>query len=390
MDMRAVLRANRCADLNVALVEDLQFRIPVMDSQLVQQYPDVFEWSDSNIDLAVRSFLEYTKVGHSEASTVVIDGHWLKALLRCISGMDILHNEHDGCCLQSKRHDSFVQVFGALALRGEVKLGVSDLMLAFTELTSRFHKDAYKAFPTGCSTIVGVASCTDRIHLHLITHDPATGEYSAQLYRAYDVSGVPGRVDFLIDLMKVCRWMASMTGCNSAFHLTPAVRRRTKNGHHITWVREGIYKEFDHRRDIRRAVQMINQVYTHVPRLVHVEYGTVNDDRSIMITRVGSRLTLGNMAQQGLTKESVVAQVQLGLQELHDIGFAHCDVSVENVFIDERGVVFLGDLEYLTPVDDKAPHFTRLPAGIAEDQVTSARQLDDHQFQRLTAEVYRM
>jgi hypothetical protein len=390
MDMRAVLRANLCADLNLALVEDLPFRIPVMDSRLVQQYPDVFEWSDSNIDLAVRSFLEYTKVGHSEASTVVIDGHWLKALLRCISGMDILHNEHDGSSLQSKRYDASVQIFDALALRGEVKLGVSDLMVAFEELTSQFHKDAYKVFPTGCSTIVGVASCTDRIHLHLITHDPGTGEYSAQLYRAYDVSGTPGRVDFLIDLMKVCRWMASITGCNSPFHLTPDVRRRTKNGHQITWVREGIYKEFEHRRDIWRAVQMINQVYTHVPRLVHVEYGRVVDHRSIMITTIGSRLSLANMTKEGLTKVSVVAHVLQGLQELHNIGFAHCDVSVENVFIAERGVVFLGDLEYLTPVDDPAPHFTRLPAGIAEDQVTSARQLDDHQYQRFTAEVYRM
>jgi hypothetical protein len=390
MDMRAVLRANRCADLNVALVEDLPFRIPVMDSQLVQQYPGVFEWSDSNVDLAVRSFLEYTKVGHSEAATVVIDGHWLKALLRCISGMDILYNEHGGSSLQSKRYDASVQIFDALALRGEVKLVVSDLMVAFEELTSQFHKDAYKVFPAGCSTIVGVASCTDRIHMHLITHDPGTGEYCSQLYRAYDASGTPCRVDFLIDLMKVCRWMASIAGCNSPFHLTPDVRRRTKNGHHITWVREGIYKEFDHRRDIRRAVHYIDQVYAHLPRLVHVEYGRVIDDRSIMITRIGNRLTLANMAKQGLTKESVVEQVRLGLQELHNNGFAHCDVSVENVFIDECGVVFLGDLEYLTPVDDPAPHFTRLPAGVADAEVSRAQQLDDHQFQRFTAEVNRM
>jgi hypothetical protein len=390
MDMRAVLRANLCADLNLALVEDLPFRIPVMDSQLVQQYPDVFEWSDSNIDLAVRSFLEYTKVGHSEASTVVIDGHWLKALLRCISGMDILYNEHGGSSLQSKRYDASVQIFDALALRGEVKVGVSDLMVAFKELASQFHKDAYKVFPTGCSTIVGVASCTDRIHMHLITHDPGTGGYSSQLHRAYDASGVPGRVDFLIDLMKVCRWMASIAGCNSAFHLKPAVRRRTKNGHHITWVREGIYKEFDHRRDTRRAVRITNQVYTHVPRLIHMEYGRVIDDRSIMITRIGNRLTLANMAKQGLTKESVVEQVLLGLQELHNIGFAHCDVSVENVFVDECGVVFLGDLEYLTPVDDPAQHFTRLPAGVADAEVSRAQQLDDYQFQRFTAEVNRM
>lgn len=57
----------------------------------------------------------------------------------------------------------------------------------------------------------------------------------------------------------------------------------------------------------------------------------------IIITRVGNRLTLSNMTKLGLTKEIVIAQVELGLQELHNIGLAHCDVSVANVCVDDSG-----------------------------------------------------
>jgi serine/threonine protein kinase len=53
-------------------------------------------------------------------------------------------------------------------------------------------------------------------------------------------------------------------------------------------------------------------------------------------------------------------QVSKGLEELHAIGFAHCDVCIANVFIDFNGIVFLDDLEYLTPINDPPPHETSL------------------------------
>ena len=84
----------------------------------------------------------------------------------------------------------------------------------------------------------------------------------------------------------------------------------------------------------------------------------------------------------------MIEQVRLGLDELHSIGLAHCDISVDNVLIDDNGVVFLGDLEYLTPVNEPAPHFTRLPAGVTADQVQSAGHLDDWQFEVFSAQVH--
>jgi hypothetical protein len=392
--MRAVLHAHRCADLNEALLQALPFKIPVADAKLVQLYPNVFELSASTVDLAVRSFLEHSKIGQSETSTVIIDGHWLKALRRCLNGVYILQNEHDESSIQAKRPDSSVQVFSALALKGEAKFSIADLPIAFGELTSKFHRDAYKVFPKGCNSIVGITSCIDRIDMNIITYKPETRGYTATMYRGYEVDEMPDRVAFLVDLMKVCRWMASITECNSAFHLTPNVRRKTNNGHHITWTVEGIFKEFDKHRDMTAAMMRMEQVYNQNPPLLHVEHGRiVNRDlqnQSILITRLGNRLTLANMTKLRLTKEMVIAQVGLGLVELHNIGLAHCDISVENVFIDDQGVVFLDDLEYLTPMNDPAPHYTRLPAGVTENHVQNAFRLDELQFRVFSAEVNRM
>jgi hypothetical protein len=53
---------------------------------------------------------------------------------------------------------------------------------------------------------------------------------------------------------------------------------------------------------------------------------------------------------------------------------------IDNVYIADDGIVFLDDLEYLTPVNDPPPHFTRLPYGVTEDQVVTALKLDDFQF----------
>ncbi len=228
------------------------------------------------------------------------------------------------------------------------------------------------------------------MELALITYDSTVHRYSAKVLKEYKVRDLSDRVSFLVDLMKVCRWMASITGSNSNFHLIPDVRSRTNNDHHITWTVEGIYKEFDHRRDMSQAVMYIDQVYTHVPPLLHVEYGRVIDSHSIMISRIGNRLTRSNMTKLGLTTVMVIAQVLLGLQELHNIGLAHCDVSVNNVFIDDGGVVFLNDLEYLTPINDPVPHYTRLPVGVTADQVQNARHLDELQFQLFSADVYRV
>jgi hypothetical protein len=386
INMNTVLKNHPCQDLCVALSENLPFKIPTTDLRLVQKYPDVFEHCESNIEVAVRGFMEHTQIGHSETTIVIIDSFWLNLVRKCVNAADVLQNEHDASSTYPKRPDTSVQVRGALALKGEAKFAASDLTTAFNELTSKFHRNAYKVFPKGSNTIVGITSCIDRIQMNLITFSPQTLGYTAQEHEIYNVNeDVDARVKFLVDMLKVCRWMASISCSNTGFHLTPGLRKATKNGHHITWTTEGIFKEFDKHRDMSQALSYIQRVYHQNPPLMHVEHGRVCNfqlsNQSIVITRIGNRLTMSNMIKFGLTKEMVISQTRQGLEELHTIGLAHCDISVDNVFIDDNGVVFLDDLEYLTPTNDPPPHFTRLPVGVNEHQVQSALQLDEFQFQ---------
>jgi hypothetical protein len=106
-----------------------------------------------------------------------------------------------------------------------------------------------------------------------------------------------------------------------------------------------ILKEFDHSRDYSQQLDYLHTIYTHQPTLLHVEYGyvvpvttttigttigtigtNVVDNRSIMITRIGNRLNTTTLTRFGITFNDVFTQVRQGLNELHAIGFAHCDV----------------------------------------------------------------
>lgn len=79
------------------------------------------------------------------------------------------------------------------------------------------------------------------------------------------------------------------------------------------------------------------------------------------------------------------------MKELHDLGFAHCDLKLFNVFIDSRtGEVFLDDLEYLTQLDDPLPHITNLPIGVTEDRVHCARDLDHYQLEAIKSVIMTM
>ena len=61
------------------------------------------------------------------------------------------------------------------------------------------------------------------------------------------------------------------------------------------------------------------------------------------------------------------------------IGLAHCDISVNNIFVElGTNVVFLDDLEYLTPVDQPPPHLTRI--SVDREAPKNAAELDDFQL----------
>ena len=82
----------------------------------------------------------------------------------------------------------------------------------------------------------------------------------------------------------------------------------------------------------------IHEVYSQSPLLKHVEFGKVIQENEswtnkCLITRIGNKITAHNLTVFGLTKNAVIEQVKQGLVELHGIGLAHCDISVNNVYI---------------------------------------------------------
>ena len=72
------------------------------------------------------------------------------------------------------------------------------------------------------------------------------------------------------------------------------------------------------------------------------------------------------------------------MMDLHGLGFAHTDIKMDNVFV-ENGVAFLDDLEYLREVTDPPRPDGRDLAEV----VTSAGEQDESQFQILIAELNR-
>jgi hypothetical protein len=57
---------------------------------------------------------------------------------------------------------------------------------------------------------------------------------------------------------------------------------------------------------------------------------------------------------------------------------------VISVSVDDKGLAFLDDLEYLTPLNDPPPHNTKIPTG---SYVSTAEQLDNMQLESFAVEL---
>ncbi len=107
-----------------------------------------------------------------------------------------------------------------------------------------------------------------------------------------------------------------------------------------------------------------------------------------MMTTIGTRLSSA-LSSGVVNRDAVWGQIQCAVAELHAIGFAHCDISGNNAFIDDDGIVFLADLEYLTHVSAQPPHLTRLST-TSVDAILTASDLDSSQLTTFQNELYRM
>ena len=100
------------------------------------------------------------------------------------------------------------------------------------DLIKKFHLEAHKVFPVNCDSIPTVLTYNETIQLYSLSY--LNRKYSMKLVIQYNISEIPGRVLFIIDIFRI----SPVEGC----HLAPGVRIKTRNGHHVTL---NALKEFD-------------------------------------------------------------------------------------------------------------------------------------------------
>jgi hypothetical protein len=362
----------------------LPFLIPVPNAYYVNTFPSVFCLGGSACGDSIVYFLNHKLTSTSETGVVSLDSAWLLLIKESIRGAIIHQNQHDESSQVSLRPDAVVEYCNALVLKVESKADENNLLDAHKELIDKFGDKSIDCFPRRRNSIFGIATTATIISLLSLYFDE--GKYSKYILKQYDMTSMLSRVQFIQDIFKIIRWIRTVTGPNRDFHLMQNVKVKTRNGHTICWDGNCLTKTFKtHNSDRLRRIET---VYSR--KLPNVEWGELpaRSRKTITITRIGKQL-LTALRERLVTKEQIRTQLQEAIAQLHTIGLAHCDICLENAFYDEStNSVFLDDLEYLTPVEDPPPHYTRI--SMDRPRPATASELDILQLDELTALLNRL
>jgi hypothetical protein len=225
-------------------------------------------------------------------------------------------NQKDASSMVRLRPNVTQYLNGAMLLKVEQNASQEELLIARGERVARLNKDAYLVFPKDNRSIFGFASAgglIDMVEIY-VAH---TGTFNAHLLSSFNLTATEGKVAFLETLMKFLRFVVTIDGPNQSFHLIPGSRRQTPNGHHVTWIREGLLKEYG-RLQSPQQMELIQAVYE--ANLAHVEHGVVENRESkvALITRVGRQL-IDCIVDQTVTNEVALQHITLGIRELHSM-----------------------------------------------------------------------
>jgi hypothetical protein len=143
-------------------------------------------------------FLSTIKQHSSE--TTVTDGVWMN-IVKWFPAVTVCRNHHDVSSGVLTRPDTTLTLNDAVFLRVESKAREAD-----GELISKLFIDVHKSFPQGSFDIVGVSTSLKLVRMHIITLDPHRKNFILSWSRSYRVDLIKGRIDFLVDVMKVMRW----------------------------------------------------------------------------------------------------------------------------------------------------------------------------------------
>jgi hypothetical protein len=378
--MDIILANHRASDFRSCILEELPFKIPVDYPDLLRAFPDHFEAGKWKASIAIAAYVYKDVSGDSEQSVISRDDSWMAILQAAISGISIYRDKLHSSSRPYLRPEATICRNNVLVLKYEAKYANTDLDIAEDELIKKFAPDASSVFPLGCNFVIGITSSIQFTKIHSISYNAHSFKFEVSTLRVHDVSNIAGRVDFIVDFFKLLRWIASVERPNAGFHLIPGVRQKTPNGHFITWTALGLLKEFN-ATVTQKVISHIRKVYSK--HLDHVEWGVVNDDtRSVIITRVGIRIQCA-IGDGLISRQRVFQDIRLALDELHGIGYAHCDVALRNIFFDKStGTAFLNDLEYLTRLTRPPPITINNPMGL-----NTALALDESQYNILKLEL---
>jgi hypothetical protein len=382
IDVKMRLSQYPVQDLNNALNENLPFKIPSNEAELISTYPDVFERGDWLGNYAVNMFLYADCIGTGESiyATISRDDRWFAIIQQSVSNIDILRDETSSR-LSLRSNCTICRQF-AICLRAVSNKSDDKLRNAELKLTKEFSPRGFCVFPEESSSIIGISTSPNYINIYIISFKGETSTYHSRQIACYKVvNDINTKVQFLVTLFKIMRWIASINGPKNKFHLVPGYRKLTNNGHYITWMSDGLLKDFNETVDID-TLNRIDEVYSK--KLKHVEWGTIHrypsahSNGAILITRIGIPIKLAILSGF-ISKAQAKRDAEAGMKELHSIGYAHCDIALRNIFYDETmKCAFLNDLEYLTPLNGPPPltnHFSNQPR--------NAEHLDTIQFNEL-------
>jgi hypothetical protein len=362
------------------LIQPLKFKIPIGSPAVLSQFPGTFVLGEAEYGHSLDVWFEHQLVSlTSEQAVIALDSMWQNVLKRVVMA-NILMDEHDASSTKLLRPDFTVLYCNALVMKGEAKATYTHMNATENDLIKKFHKAAFKMFPRGCNSIPAVMTCNEAVHLYSISY--FNGAFYLSLIKRYDVNVIAGRVEFIVDLFKIIIWIMSQTNPIEGFHLAPGNRTKTRNGHYVTLLETGLLKEFDSNTLHRIKINLMADIYAL--SLPNVEHGVTNCT-SITITRVGSRLR-DAIKVRHMNLSDVYMQVEQGVNQLHSNGYAHCDICVDNIFVDsveDGGGVFIGDLEYCCKKSDKPPKDIRR----ADKRAKSAEALDSIQLLKFRDEL---
>ena len=370
--------------LNESFVEvlhrPLPFKLPVINMRHVLEYPDILEFGEAEYLTCVDSWIECfggcTKSDFTVAANDVLWQNMLRAVCRRLT---VRYNATDSLN-ETYCPSAFSAMYkGMMVMRGEATWDCKYQHKIVKEMIDRFHPSAIFLFPQVCMEIPVVATSLEGAAIHRIYCE--SGVFHEEVVKTFQFLTEQGRVEFACDIMKLALWIQGLQERIDPFHLMPDMRTKTRAGNFITLKKCHLTKVF-HTGDFSSAVQHINKVYA--AKLPNVEQGLVHR-ASITITRVGWRLEQA-ISNHNLTQESAVTGVTRAVQQLHAIGIAHCDLLLENVFVDLiSGTVFVGGLDRCRPLADAPP--TENDSARAKCLVRSAQDLDNVMFKMLLAEI---